>query len=512
MNRSVIDEYLEKVFVIVNLVITGSCCCAAVVFVILQKMGYYPTVSPTALTVFAVTCVLYLMIGLALIFFAFRKKDGKKNFNRKMIPIGKIVITFIVLIQWNFILYLIPSRDFWAYLFFFLLLPSLFLDYKMSSLIAGGLIASLIICWVKRGEEILPVNDEMFIPEMVLRVVAVALSCAAVILITFLAGHYLVNAKKAEVGASNNKVKEVFGKLAEISKELVESSSVLANISETESASAQQLSASSASLLEKSNMMYTDACSSRDNFEQLNSNRDILNEKMLLVNDYSQKLLEETAKNERDVGRLVENNGAVMASTEKTQKAFKRLAKDINGVLTQLGAISSIASSTNLLAINASIEAAHAGERGKSFAVVAGEIRDLATRSQKTVSDIQNVIKNVTESIKEMTEVVSDNSEKLDLQNDSIMSISNEIENMVSSLKSSISAINEMNSCLDEQNQLIVSNSAINDKISGSVEQENKEFVQIDQMISGNASNSKEMANQVDSLKNMVIKMEALLT
>jgi methyl-accepting chemotaxis protein len=90
----------------------------------------------------------------------------------------------------------------------------------------------------------------------------------------------------------------------------------------------------------------------------------------------------------------------------ETVESSRALAKDlqdlnfeINSIGKVLEAVSEISDQTDMLAINASIEAAHAGKVGKGFAIVANEVRSLATRTQQTVGESNEIVKNITQEI-----------------------------------------------------------------------------------------------------------------
>jgi aerotaxis receptor len=91
----------------------------------------------------------------------------------------------------------------------------------------------------------------------------------------------------------------------------------------------------------------------------------------------------------RDTIALIETLSAEAGEAETAIQNLADYSKDIGGVL---DVIKSIAEQTNLLALNAAIEAARAGEQGRGFAVVADEVRTLAGRTQKSTEEINNMI------------------------------------------------------------------------------------------------------------------------
>ncbi|MFW5727313.1 MAG: methyl-accepting chemotaxis protein [Spirochaetia bacterium] len=180
-----------------------------------------------------------------------------------------------------------------------------------------------------------------------------------------------------------------------------------------------------------------------------------------------QSIARVTEEKKQVAEKLEETSEQGEEEMEQTRQLMKKVAQSADVMMEMIEVIDGIASQTNLLAMNAAIEAAHAGEAGKGFAVVADEIRNLAESSSNSAKEISRSLKEVIENI-----TISENStEKTGKMFESMLEMIKEVSKSMAEMQDSTRELSEgSNQIVDALNSLLEISHNVQSS-SGEVEQ-----------------------------------------
>src|SRR5690606_9433428 len=117
--------------------------------------------------------------------------------------------------------------------------------------------------------------------------------------------------------------------------------------------------------------------------------------------DEAKKASHRSEDGQRIVHQTIAQIQQLSAKVQSAASVITHVEEEAGKVTSVIDVIRGIAEQTNLLALNAAIEAARAGEQGRGFAVVADEVRTLASRTQESTQDIQNMLQRLQQGVKE---------------------------------------------------------------------------------------------------------------
>ena len=246
--------------------------------------------------------------------------------------------------------------------------------------------------------------------------------------------------RKDEFGRLENVFFVMSQKLADVINEVNESAKDIVISSQSMMESSTELSSrteSQASSLEETAASVEEIVSTiQASTENAITGKDMMNESINYIGDAADIISQTSSDIEK-----------VYASSEKI--------KDITKI------IEDIAFQTNILALNASVEAARAGDQGKGFAVVASEVRNLAQTTQASVKDITNLVDNTSDQIHNATQTARKSQELFEILQSKVRDTSQLMENISSTALEQQSGVNQISVAITSMEGVTTQNASL---------------------------------------------------
>ncbi len=205
-----------------------------------------------------------------------------------------------------------------------------------------------------------------------------------------------------------------------------------------------------------------------------------------LAADAAKKADEDTGKGKQVVANVIKAITDVAAEMEHITEVVGRVNEDSIHIGSVLDVIVSIAEQTNLLALNAAIEAARAGEQGRGFAVVADEVRSLAQRTQSSTEEIRGMIESLQSGTKQAVDVIEKGKHSTNLS----VEQAGQAGEALDAILQGMDTINSMNAQIATASE---EQSAVADEI-------NRNISRINEVTTHSADSSAELANESETL------------
>ncbi|WP_158736149.1 methyl-accepting chemotaxis protein [Alteribacillus sp. YIM 98480] len=202
-------------------------------------------------------------------------------------------------------------------------------------------------------------------------------------------------------------LRSLIGSTREAAEQVASTSEQLSASSEETSASTNEISSTIQEVANSSETAMSNSKQSMKAVEQLSGDIEKVSESLNEFTKKSKETEEAAESGNNEIKRSSEQMGIINSEVQETAEIVKQLGDRSTEIGSIIETITNISEQTNLLALNAAIEAARAGEHGKGFAVVADEVRKLAEESKQSADKITSLIETIQEETEKAVEKMS---------------------------------------------------------------------------------------------------------
>ncbi len=505
--RSTIIKYQFDTLKFVLIIYSISAGLAGTLFIFLKLIGLLEEIQWSSLITLAIIMVIELITFKVMYNVTTRDTDHITGSFKAL----KTIILAFSYVNYLYMGLMIPSKELWACVFYFIILAALFLDNRLNiAFVALGLLSQVIIFVL--NPESLPESDHL-IRELILRVVVISLISFGITLLTFFSSRILktIELNEDELKQHNENNILLFNKVEEYSQSLLISSESLSEIATEESVSIEEIASTSQEASKEADTMLHYIDDNNRSLQKLLYTNQTIAGKVKDTECKSEKLTDLSNRNENALMEALSIITEIKGDIENTLEATYVLEEKSDQIDAMFEIIRQISDQTNLLSLNASIEAARAGAGGKGFAVVADEIRKLADNTNKSLNDVASITQDLKKRVNEVKELMSVNTLKVIHGNDILRDTVVNVTDMIADLKESGKNINEIShlieTMLHETQNTVDLNSKLTESTNNTIDSFNTVFHSIHQ----NLATSEELAGSAETLQGMAEDMNKLI-
>lgn len=303
-------------------------------------------------------------------------------------------------------------------------------------------------------------------------------------------------------------IQEVSGSVASQSEELTQSSNEVKEASDQVATTMEELSTGAESQADTT----TDLASSMADFS---GKIQAANKKGEQVYQSSQQVIELTTEGSNSMNSSIEQMRSIFDVVTEAVDQVKGLDTQSKEISKLVSVINDIAEQTNLLALNAAIEAARAGEHGKGFAVVADEVRKLAEQVGVSVTDITSIVGNIQNETKLVTtslegghKAVEKGMSQVTSTGETFNKMNSELNGMATSIRDISNNLELINQNSDTMNNAIEEIASVSEESAAGIQETAASIEQTSTSMEEVANSSDKLAKLADSLNKVTARFK----
>ena len=231
--------------------------------------------------------------------------------------------------------------------------------------------------------------------------------------------------------------------------------------------------------------------------------------------DQVQKSIDAIARSLSDISGLagvsVDSSVEGARAVDEVVHGINRIAESSAKIAGIVTVISEIADQTNLLALNAAIEAARAGEHGRGFAVVADEVSKLAERSSASTKEIELLIRESEANVKQGVQTALGSQGSMEQIRGASQKVKDMIVGLSESMQQQVQAVEELAKALTNVNEMSQSISAATEEQTTNARQVSQAVESVNEVTQSAASAAEELSSATEQLSGMAMELTRLV-